>query len=59
VLICLIQYGEDEKRWAIENMLNGFDSLTLEGPNTEFNKEEKVQREGDTIPTTEKDISME
>jgi hypothetical protein len=41
-------------------MLNGFDSLTLEGPNTEFDKEERVQREGDAIPTTEKDIiSME
>jgi hypothetical protein len=31
----------------------------LEEPDMEFNEEEKVEREGDAIPITDKDIKMD
>ncbi|EPE33992.1 hypothetical protein GLAREA_07005 [Glarea lozoyensis ATCC 20868] len=49
---------EVQEQWAVENLLSGMSSVTLEGPETEYDKEDKEDK-GDSLPTTDEDVSME
>jgi hypothetical protein len=52
--LCAVSAGS----WAVENLLSGMSTITLEGPEMEYEREDKEDND-DALPTTDGDVNMD